>query len=108
MSTPAEVPDVVAEFAAEQVGGDLRCLKLYPDRLPTQHEHPREIRDRLGYRDFPVGAARYSVFSAAASAGPSPLEPGSALATISSITCSTKPRGRSSLPPTCLSPCHWP
>lgn len=22
-----------------------KCLKLYPDRLPTQHEHAREIRD---------------------------------------------------------------
>jgi hypothetical protein len=31
-----------------------KCLKVYPERLPTQHEHAREIRQRLGYRDFGV------------------------------------------------------
>ncbi|CAI7974465.1 transposase [Frankia sp. Hr75.2] len=47
---------MVAAFMAEQVGvADPGCLKGYPDRLPTQHEHAREIRDLLGYRTF--GAA---------------------------------------------------
>ncbi|WP_040838694.1 DUF4158 domain-containing protein [Nocardia brevicatena] len=53
LPTPAEVPDVVAEFMAEQVGvDDPACVKLYPDRLPTQHEHAREIQEWLGYKDF--------------------------------------------------------
>ncbi|HEY9416874.1 MAG TPA: DUF4158 domain-containing protein [Pseudonocardia sp.] len=53
LSTPAEVPDVVAVFMAEQLDvDDPGCLKLYPDRLPTQHEHAREIRELLRYRDF--------------------------------------------------------
>jgi uncharacterized protein DUF4158/Tn3 transposase DDE domain-containing protein len=56
LSTPAEVPDVVTRFMAEQLDiDDPTCLKLYPDRLPTQHEHAREIRDLLRYRDFAEG-----------------------------------------------------
>jgi TnpA family transposase len=56
LSTPVEVPDVVIRFVAEQLDiDDPSCLKLYPDRLPTQHEHAREIRELLGYRDFDEG-----------------------------------------------------
>jgi hypothetical protein len=55
LSEPAGVPDVVAEFMAEQVGvDDPACLKMYPDRLPTKDEHAREIRELLGYKDFAV------------------------------------------------------
>ncbi|MFJ2210919.1 DUF4158 domain-containing protein [Streptomyces sp. NPDC101062] len=56
LSAPAEVPPVVAEFVGEQSGvEDPSCLKLYPERLPTQHEHAREIRKLLGVRDFDEG-----------------------------------------------------
>jgi hypothetical protein len=56
LSAPAEVPPGVAEFVADQLGiDDPSCLKLYPERLPTQHEHAREIRRLLGVRDFEDG-----------------------------------------------------
>lgn len=49
LSAPAEVPVGVAEFVAAQLGiEDPSCLKLYPVRLPTQHEHARAIRRLLG------------------------------------------------------------
>jgi hypothetical protein len=42
LSELAGVPPEVAAFVAEQLGiDDVLCLKLYPDRLPTQHEHAR-------------------------------------------------------------------
>lgn len=53
LAAPSDVPNVVVEFLAEQLGiDDPGCIKDYPVRLPTQHEHAREVRDRLGYRDF--------------------------------------------------------
>ena len=56
LSTPADVPPGVAAFVAEQLGiDDASSLKLYPERLPTQHEHAREIRKLLKIRDFDDG-----------------------------------------------------
>ncbi|MFD9427732.1 MULTISPECIES: DUF4158 domain-containing protein [unclassified Streptomyces] len=56
LSAPADVPPGVATFVAEQLGiDDASCLKLYPERLPTQHEHAREIRKLLRIRDFDDG-----------------------------------------------------
>ncbi|ROQ65243.1 TnpA family transposase [Streptomyces sp. CEV 2-1] len=56
LSAPAEMPPGVAAFVAEQLGiDDPLCLKLYPERLPTQHEHAREIRKLLKIRDFEDG-----------------------------------------------------
>ncbi|GGV57568.1 transposase [Streptomyces spectabilis] len=56
LSAPADVPTGVAEFVAEQLEiDDPSCLKLYPERLPTQHEHAREIRRLLKIRDFDDG-----------------------------------------------------
>lgn len=53
LTAPADVPTGVADFVAEQLGiEDPSCLKLYPERLPTQHEHAREIRTLLRVRDF--------------------------------------------------------
>ncbi|MCX4596498.1 Tn3 family transposase [Streptomyces sp. NBC_01549] len=56
LKVPAEVPPGVAAFVAEQLGiDDPSCLKAYPERLPTQHEHAREIRELLKVRDFEDG-----------------------------------------------------
>jgi hypothetical protein len=53
LTVPAQVPEVVAEFVAEQVGGvEAAGLKQYPDREQTQWDHAREIRDLLGIREF--------------------------------------------------------
>ncbi|MET9644806.1 Tn3 family transposase [Streptomyces syringium] len=59
LSEPAAAPMSVADFVAEQLGvEDPSCLKLYPERLPTQHEHAREIRGLLRLRDFDEGDLR--------------------------------------------------
>jgi hypothetical protein len=43
----------VVEHLAVQLGiADPSCVKQYAARLPTQHEHAREIRRVYGYRDF--------------------------------------------------------
>lgn len=53
LAEPVEVPWVVVEFLGSQLGvADLSCVKGYAARLPTQHEHAREIREVCGYRDF--------------------------------------------------------
>jgi hypothetical protein len=53
LSDPRDVPHVAVEFVAEQIGvDDPSCIKQYPERLPTQHEHARQIRGLLGYREF--------------------------------------------------------
>ncbi len=44
---------MVVEFVAAQLGiADPSRVTGYGSRLPTKHEHAREIRDALGYRDF--------------------------------------------------------
>ncbi len=53
LADPLEVPWVVVEFVAAQLGiADPSRVKGYGSRLPTKHEHAREIRDAVGYRDF--------------------------------------------------------
>lgn len=53
LSQPAKVPPGVAAFVADQLGiADALCLQGYPERLPTQHEHAREIRALLKVKDF--------------------------------------------------------
>jgi len=47
------VPWVVVEFLAGQLGiADASVVKSYGSRLPTRHEHAREIAGVVGYRDF--------------------------------------------------------
>ncbi len=49
LADPGDVPYVAVEYVAEQLGvADPSCIKSYPERLPTQHEHAREIRGLLG------------------------------------------------------------
>jgi TnpA family transposase len=49
---PLEVPWPVVEYLAAQLGvEDVSVAKRYGERLPTQHEHAREIRQAYGYRD---------------------------------------------------------
>jgi TnpA family transposase len=53
LADPLEVPWPVVEHLAAQLGiADPSCVKQYAARLPTQHEHAREIRQVYGYRDF--------------------------------------------------------
>jgi hypothetical protein len=47
------MPWPVVEYLAEQLGvADVSVAKRYAERLPTQHEHAREIRRAYGYRDL--------------------------------------------------------
>jgi hypothetical protein len=65
LAGPGNVPHVVVEYVAEQLGvADPSCIKNYPDRLPTQHEHAREIRGLLGYREFAEAEAEVRTFVA--------------------------------------------
>jgi len=53
LADPLEVPWVVVEFVAAQLGiADPSRVKGYGSRLPTRHEHAREIREAVGYLDF--------------------------------------------------------
>lgn len=53
LADPLEVPWVMVEFLAAQSGiTDPSRVKGYWARLPTKHEHAREIREAVGYRDF--------------------------------------------------------
>jgi hypothetical protein len=50
---PLDVPWPVVEYLGAQLGvADLSVAKGYAERLPTQHEHAREIRQAYGYRDL--------------------------------------------------------
>ena len=52
-------------YVAEQLGiDDWTCVKLYGDRLQTPYEHAWEIRDLLGYREFPGAEAEVAAFVA--------------------------------------------
>jgi len=64
---PLEVPWPVVDYLAAQLGiEDPSVVKRYTERLPTQHEHAREIRDLYGFRDFsdPSAAAGLREFVA--------------------------------------------
>lgn len=53
LSDPLDVPWPVVEYLAGQLGvADVSVAKRYAERLPTQHEHAREIRQEYGYRDL--------------------------------------------------------
>jgi hypothetical protein len=57
----------VVDYLAAQLGiEDPSVVKRYTERLPTQHEHAREIRDLYGFRDFsdPSAAAGLREFVA--------------------------------------------
>ena len=69
LADPGDVPHVAVEYVAEQVGvADPSCIKSYPERLPTQHEHAREIRGLLGYREFADAEAEVRAFVASRAA----------------------------------------
>ncbi len=53
LSDPLDVPWPVVDYLAVQLGvADASVVKRYAERLPTQHEHAREIRDVYGFREF--------------------------------------------------------
>lgn len=59
LSTPIDVPGSAVEYLAVQLDiADPAVLEQYAERLPTQHEHAREIRQAYGYHDFSDAAAR--------------------------------------------------
>jgi hypothetical protein len=65
LEDPVDVPRVVAEYAAEQLGvDDPSCLKEYGERLQTHYEHAWEIQDLLGFRDFADAEAQVTAFVA--------------------------------------------
>lgn len=47
---------------------DPSCIKNYAERLPTQHEHAREIRELLELREFADAEAELRVFVASRAA----------------------------------------
>ncbi|MEV4183632.1 DUF4158 domain-containing protein [Streptosporangium canum] len=69
LSDAGDVPHVAVEYVAEQLGvADPSCIKHYRERLPTQHEHAREIRALLGYREFAAAEAELRTFVASRAA----------------------------------------
>ncbi len=49
---PLDVPWAVVAYLATQLSvADVSAVKRYAERLPTQHEHAREIRQVYGYPD---------------------------------------------------------
>ncbi|MBD2773974.1 Tn3 family transposase [Iningainema tapete] len=53
LSNPIEVPNLVVEKVANQLGiTDLGCLTRYLERDTTHREHAGEIQQHYGYRDF--------------------------------------------------------
>ncbi|GAA1994325.1 DUF4158 domain-containing protein [Catenulispora subtropica] len=66
LTKPAQVPPVVAEFVAEQLGGvDASSLAQYPDREQALWDHAREVRDLLGIREFDAIELELRAFVAA-------------------------------------------
>lgn len=50
---PLDVPWVVVEYLAEQLGiEDASCVKQYTERKPTAYEHAWEIRDAYEYHEY--------------------------------------------------------
>ncbi|MFG6201210.1 DUF4158 domain-containing protein [Nonomuraea sp. JJY05] len=48
LEDPIDVPRVVVDYAAEQLGiDDPSCIEEHAERVPTPYEHSREIRDLL-------------------------------------------------------------
>ncbi|MER5627304.1 DUF4158 domain-containing protein [Streptosporangium sp. NPDC002544] len=69
LSDAGDVPHVAVEFVAEQLSvTDPSCIKHYRERLPTQHQHAREIRALLGYREFAEAEAELRTFVASRAA----------------------------------------
>ena len=53
LADPLDLPWPVVEHLAAQLEiADPSGVKQYAARLPTQHEHAREIRQVYGYREF--------------------------------------------------------
>jgi hypothetical protein len=57
---PTEVPDVVLEYVAAQLGvEDRSCVGRYLERRPTRFEHAEEIRLACGLRDFAAAGGEF-------------------------------------------------
>src|SRR5487761_1253252 len=68
LADPLEVPADAVSYVAEQLGiADASCFRRYGERLPTQHEHAREIRRAYGYREYAEASAELGSFLSARS-----------------------------------------
>jgi hypothetical protein len=66
LADPLDVPADAVAYLAEQLGiVDASCFKRYAERLPTQHEHAREIRRAFGYREYAQATEELRAFLAA-------------------------------------------
>ncbi|MEU7458695.1 DUF4158 domain-containing protein [Streptosporangium roseum] len=64
-SGPAEVPEVVIRYVAEQLGiEDWTVVKRYGDRWQTPYDHAAQIRKLLKCREFSEAEAEVTAFIA--------------------------------------------
>ena len=52
LANPTDVPKVVVDYVARQLGIQPALIARYAERPSTQHEHTVEIREAYGYRHF--------------------------------------------------------
>jgi Domain of unknown function (DUF4158) len=63
LSRPPAVPGEAVPYVAEQPRiADPSCFARYGERLPTQHEHAREIRTEYVYRGFSKATEKLRAF----------------------------------------------
>lgn len=66
LAQPTEVPAVLVEYVAGQLGiAEPCCLSRYAMREPTHREHAGEIQRAYGYRNFAAAADEVRAFLAA-------------------------------------------
>jgi hypothetical protein len=64
-SGSADVPQVVVDYVAEQLGIiGAAAVKLYGDRPQTPYEHAAQIRSMLSYREFSEAEGEVAAFIA--------------------------------------------
>jgi hypothetical protein len=63
LADPLDVPADAVAYLAEQLGiAEASWFRRYAERLPTQHEHAREIRRADGYREYAQASGELRAF----------------------------------------------